>query len=691
MSFLLESTEVQRGYIMKFLRTLGLTVEDTSIVIRDGLVQVKSKENAILLNKLGKYITYTVLDSKTGLYCSIFKLTNTEGLTNSTCKRYKLYIPNGDPIYIPIPTICYNREDYHPITLVSGKAMVSTMTDSLRNIFLPFNPEVEEQCRHLDEITKGYISLCRTIQRDLVDRVVITDTTKPSNIVVYIYNESQALWFKCQNASLYQLLKSTIIAHIDIHIEETDKNQFSLRQSYRGNRPMTFDNLSKALFALRKIAGDPSKLDKIIKVLSAHITNGGLYNPDFTKLLDKSFPELLPTRGRNLVFSNTNLDYYNGEVTCLRTGTVSPRTAKHYFSRTTNVRLPDRSEEELLSLSNQGYISNAIYNFYREVSNCDEEVRLELQKFLGYCLSGDMTGRIFGIWYGTDHNGKSACTKILQSVMNSLYTGASRDIFIQNKNKASTRYHTSHLRALDNARVASFSEWCQGEKLNEGTLKSISCGDMIYTRECGQSTPVTLNVKLYFETNTIPDYITEPSVVARLRCFGFLSNFVDNPTKPGEYLARPNYVDELIKNNLDEFFEYMVYGSMKFFNISEAGSKFIVPEVVRSVVPEVVRYVVHHHNVENDTVAAFVDAYYDIHPDLKADIVYDTEYFKISKAAMYNNYKSYCTDLKILPKSAKVLGLYIGSIGCNPKVGGKCHRSHYKYIRPKVNSTIEGL
>lgn len=450
-------------------------------------------------------------------------------------------------------------EGSNPTTILDSNNRIDSLPNHLRPILvIPKSDDIAREVKEMLYMIKGPIAVCNMLAVYLEDTVVITNVTSTGTVdEAYTYDEDKKLWFCCRGSALIHVVSRAILDIVSNYTEE----------EVDGYAPVKFDyntilgkcmNRDKAVLAVRSGAYNLTTVNNYIKGLGVNKSLGGLYDPTFADDMNNLHPYLYPCR--------------DGMVIDLRTAELIPRTKEHKFSFEMPYTLPSRTEEELVFLREHGYIENDVYNIYRQIASDDEETRISLQKFNGYAISGWIDARIIALFYGEGSNGKGVNSAILRRLSGPFYTSASKDIFIDNSNRASSGAHTGHLIPLIGTRVAVFSESHVDEKLNEGLLKSISGGDPIYMRDVSQKAlprPVTLSTKLVLETNHLPNFDKDPSMIDRVRYFCFNSRFVDNPkTGSGckEYKRDPEYILNMMRDSMDELLEYIVYGARLYYN-----------------------------------------------------------------------------------------------------------------------------
>lgn len=537
----------------KFVEYEGMTVLD----IGDDRVQVWSTNPNIFMDHrvhgVANTMVFNVGEWYVGIYNSGLSLVEEiRGHHNIVIRRQR---------YMDVyPGITY--DELGDVTLISSDMIVSNIPTRLWRVAYGKNKICDEsqrliRIRLFEELThRAYQQVCVTHLRDEVKITACRESGSPSS---YIYNYNKALWVP----STSEDVKFSVIGPLmeEMILDDMKYLRDKITQSNDPNFKIKWENqLSQLTKGYLKI-GSSKYVNEMYKGLA---TAEGAYDPEFKDILDNKYTYLFPTRG--------------GTVVDLRNGKTFSRLEQHYFTFETKARMPLRTEVELEHLREHGYLNNKVFKFFNEVACEDEEMRVELQKWLGYCLSGDMLGRVFTIWYGDGSNGKGTTTSLLKAIVDNFYVEGDKDVFIQNKNRASVGSHTSYLMNLKGRRVTSYPETEEGERLNEALIKKISGGDDLSGRQIGQASEskIKLNLKLYIQTNHLPSFNDSKSMRNRIIPLGFFANFCDNPQVKGDYKSDPHLVKDLIDNHLDEVLEYMVYGAIKYYSIS-GDTKFFIP------------------------------------------------------------------------------------------------------------------
>ncbi|MBH8609097.1 phage/plasmid primase, P4 family [Thermoactinomyces sp. CICC 10521] len=120
--------------------------------------------------------------------------------------------------------------------------------------------------------------------------------------------------------------------------------------------------------------------------------------------------------------------------------------------------------------------------FIAEIMKNDPDKMDFLQKYAGYCLSGDTSEAKFPIAYGNGANGKSVFNNVLLHVFGDYGMQASSDLIMERKNQNSGAPNPELVQTRGK-RLIIISETTDGNSLNEEFVKSATGNDIIRVRD----------------------------------------------------------------------------------------------------------------------------------------------------------------------------------------------------------------
>lgn len=141
-----------------------------------------------------------------------------------------------------------------------------------------------------------------------------------------------------------------------------------------------------------------------------------------------------------------------------------------------------RPQDRITQQSPVTYSSGAkaprFLQFIDEIFGNDTELISWIQRFYGYCLTGDTKEQVIAIGYGKGSNGKGVLTSILRHVLGSYAYDAPFSTFELYQRAAIP----NDLAALVGRRFVTSSETNEGTRLNEARIKALSGQDPVTAR-----------------------------------------------------------------------------------------------------------------------------------------------------------------------------------------------------------------
>jgi len=120
-----------------------------------------------------------------------------------------------------------------------------------------------------------------------------------------------------------------------------------------------------------------------------------------------------------------------------------------------------------------------LWQSYLDTFHPDIERQRFLQRFFGYCLTGDTREQVLVFGYGPAKNGKSTCLSVIAWIMGQYATTPSMDAFISDDHHSR---HPTDLAALVGARLVVAAETQEGRWWDEVKVKQCTGGDRIAAR-----------------------------------------------------------------------------------------------------------------------------------------------------------------------------------------------------------------
>jgi len=185
--------------------------------------------------------------------------------------------------------------------------------------------------------------------------------------------------------------------------------------------------------------------------------------------LVKAVPELQAHPRLTLTLDQFDADHWllntPGGIVDLRTGALSASDPSRLCSKETKVAPQDEEPVRWFA-------------FLEEVTNGDDELRLFLQKQLGYALTGVTSEQTLSFIHGPPLTGKSVFIDAVGNVFGSYHENAPAETFASSKSDR----HPTDLAKLAGARLVTAVETQEGRAWDTQRIKSITGGDTISAR-----------------------------------------------------------------------------------------------------------------------------------------------------------------------------------------------------------------
>ena len=239
-----------------------------------------------------------------------------------------------------------------------------------------------------------------------------------------------------------------------------------------------------------------SKLEKIEKALNKvklRLEGTSIYKDIIVlfkkKCFNNNFSDDLDYKNKNL------LPILNGLVIELNTLETRERTKEDLFT----VECP-------VNFLGKNFKSIYAEKFFKSLFKDDKDnIKTKyLQMLFGYCLSGEISSKLFISLLGqAGYNGKSTLFSLMKKILTSTFcSSVNKNVIFKQKNETS---HESSLMSIMKIRCAYFSETDEDNILNTSLIKQITGGDPIKCREIykKEGDEHMFLTKLIIGTNTI--------------------------------------------------------------------------------------------------------------------------------------------------------------------------------------------
>jgi len=217
----------------------------------------------------------------------------------------------------------------------------------------------------------------------------------------------------------------------------------------------------------------------------------------------------------------------------------------------------------------------------------NEEKIKYLQTILGYCLSGDITARIFPIFHGQGFNGKSVCVNVICEILGEYATLGNEDLLAEKK----VSQHPTDIMKLQGRRLVLVDESQKNMKLRTSLVKRFTGDTQLTGRLMRQDfQDFAITHKLILMTQNLPIINeTADAIWDRLHLLRWDRQFNENERDPE--------LAEKLKAEYPGILNWLIKGCLEW---QRQGRKIIRPNSVRQAGFE--------YRAESDPLADFIEA-----------------------------------------------------------------------------------
>lgn len=158
------------------------------------------------------------------------------------------------------------------------------------------------------------------------------------------------------------------------------------------------------------------------------------------------------------------LNVKNGTLD-LKTGKLSPHAQNDMLTRTAPVKFDARAKAPR-------------WDRFLKTVLPDPAVRRFVQKFIGYALTGQVTERMFVVFFGGGRNGKSVFLRVIQTMLGPYAASAAPGLLMSKE----TEGHPTEIADLFGIRLAIASEVKKGRTFDEEQVKRLTGNDQLKAR-----------------------------------------------------------------------------------------------------------------------------------------------------------------------------------------------------------------
>ena len=321
------------------------------------------------------------------------------------------------------------------------------------------------------------------------------------------------------------------------------------------------------------------------------------------------------------------------------------------FDLETGKLRPHNREDYLTKVSRAAYDPKKRSKRWQDVlqtSLPDPIVREYVQRFLGYCLTGDVGERIVVMFVGKGRNGKSLIARVIQELMGPYATTLASTVLMSTDKEQ----HPTEIADLFGARLAVMSEIKRGRSIDEEKFKRLSGNDELRARRMREDFwAFAPTHKSLFLVNHRPHIGRDPAVWDRVSIVEFNVRIADDKVDPK--LLQKLRVEET------GILTWLVEGYQKY---KKVGLK--PPEVVKAATAE--------YQASEDRLKEFFEDEVELRPDGSA-----------STADIVKRITKWCLSRNVRPPGSSELPERLRDLNCLPAKVGKTSARGWKGIALK--------
>ena len=262
----------------------------------------------------------------------------------------------------------------------------------------------------------------------------------------------------------------------------------------------------------------------------------------------------------------------------------------------------------------------------------DREIQTFLQRWFGYCLTGDTSEQCLVLFHGTGANGKSTLVDIVKWILGDYaMTLPFASLLHDDRRRGSEA--TPDLARLPGARLVSAAEPEIGQRFSESLIKTLTGGEAITARHLQEGFfEFKPSFKLVLSFNTKPSVRgQDEGIWRRLLMVPF------DVTIP--YEQRDRHFDEKLRAEASGILNWMLDGLRLWF---EGGLQ----------IPEAVRAATAAYKTESDPLGQFLEMATQRKPGAH-----------VQAKQLYSAYAHWCRENAVEPLSMTAVGLKLGDRG----------------------------
>ena len=240
--------------------------------------------------------------------------------------------------------------------------------------------------------------------------------------------------------------------------------------------------------------------------------------------------------------------------------------------------------------------SDVVDNFFKSVQP-DDQTRAGLLRWLGYCLTGEVSEEKFLVWTGGGGNGKGVLSATTLELLGSYGVGLAPTSLLKSTKPLDADKPTAALNGIELARFAISEEMPADGELDTSLIKNLTGGDRINLRRlhCEYRT-VKPTVKINLSGNYTPkiENVHDDGLLRRMLNMPYLVKF-GTPNNPADHNLKKKL---LLQDNLNAFLRLLVDNAADWYK-----SGLIISDVMEKATRDNLN--------ENDFIADFIDDNYE--------------------------------------------------------------------------------
>lgn len=339
-----------------------------------------------------------------------------------------------------------------------------------------------------------------------------------------IWNK-KGLWQRCSDKNSCLAPEVSHLADLMMnHAIHLAKEARRLEKEYLKVSTETVDNVTRI-----KTDGDPAIKTAREKAAKADEKKDKAFTIayDFRKAKKISAAITMMKGESSILITSDDLDKHSNLLNCLN-GVVDLQTGKLY---------PHDSSLLITQQCRASFDPNAksllVENFFKAIQP-DEMTRAGLLRWLGYCLTGEVSEEKFMVHTGSGGNGKGVLSASVLELLDSYGIGLAPTALLKSNRTYDADKATTALNGLELARFAISEEMPADGELDMSLIKNLSGGDRINLRRLhAEYRTVTPTTKLNLSGNYTPkiENVHDDGLLRRMLNMPYLVKFgtLENP------------------------------------------------------------------------------------------------------------------------------------------------------------------